>query len=289
MKRVRAAGLGILGVVLLAVLWEAYKAVGPAEGYDLLGFQLLPRTTDIAMPHLADMVVRAFGPVSSAVDAGPVWLAVLLASLSTLGTAAVGLLIGAIVGLGLALVMVRFRLAENAVLPWLILSQTVPLIALAPVIVSWGGRIQIGAFEWERWMSVAVIASYLAFFPVAVGALRGLQSPLTAQVELMHAFAAGWWKTLVYLRLPASVPYLIPAVRLGAASAIIGTVVAEVSTGAKGGIGRLIIEYAQSGSSDPAKAYAPIAGAVIIGLIAAGLVAGVAMTLGRFRKNEVSA
>lgn len=289
MKRARAAGLGILGVALLAVLWEIYKAIGPAEGYDLLGVQLLPRTTDIAMPHLVDMIVRAFGPVSSAVDSSPVWLAVFLASLSTLGTAAVGLLLGAIVGMGLALVMVRFRVAENAVLPWLILSQTVPLIALAPVIVSWGGRIQIGTFEWERWMSVAVIASYLAFFPVAVGALRGLQSPLTAQVELMHAFAAGWWKTLVYLRLPASVPYLIPAVRLGAASAIIGTVVAEVSTGARGGIGRLIIEYAQSGSSDPAKAYAPIAGVVIIGLLAAGLVAGVAMTLGRFRKNEVNA
>jgi NitT/TauT family transport system permease protein len=289
MKRVRAVGLGILGILLLGVVWELYKAVGPAEGFELAGFQLLPRTTDIAMPHLFDMVARAFGPVSTAVGAAPVWVAVALSSLSTLGTAAVGLLLGALVGFGLALAMVRFRVAENAVLPWLILSQTVPLIALAPVIVSWGGRIQIGAFEWERWMSVAVIASYLAFFPVAVGALRGLQSPLTAQVELMHTFAAGWWKTLVYLRLPASVPYLIPAVRLGAASAIIGTVVAEVSTGAKGGIGRLIIEYAQSGSSDPAKAYAPIAGAVIIGLIAAGLVAGIAMTLGRFRKNEVSA
>jgi len=289
MKRVRAVGLGILGILLLGVVWELYKAVGPAEGFDLAGFQLLPRTTDIAMPHLLDMVARAFGPVSTAVGAAPVFVAVAVSSLSTLGTASVGLLLGALVGFGLALVMVRFRVAEKAVLPWLILSQTVPLIALAPVIVSWGGRIQIGAFEWERWMSVAVIASYLAFFPVAVGALRGLQSPQTAQVELMHSFAAGWWKTLVYLRLPASVPYLIPAVRLGAASAIIGTVVAEVSTGAKGGIGRLIIEYAQSGSSDPAKAYAPIAGAVIIGLIAAGLVAGIALTLGRFRKNEVSA
>ena len=289
MRRVRVLGLGMLGILLLAVIWEVYKAVGPAEGYDLFGFQLLPRTTDIAMPHLVDMLARALAPVSTAVGAQSVWLAVALASLSTLGTASVGLILGAIVGCGLALVMVRFRVAENAVLPWLILSQTVPLIALAPVIVSWGGRIQIGSFEWERWMSVAVIASYLAFFPVAVGALRGLQSPFTAQVELMHSFAAGWWKTLVYLRLPASVPYLIPAVRLGATSAIIGTVVAEVSTGAKGGIGRLIIEYAQSGSSDPAKAYAPIAGAVIIGLIAAGLVAAIAMTLGRFRKNEVSA
>ena len=289
MTRLRAVILGALGIVLLGVLWEAYKALGPAAGFEAFGIQLLPRTSDLAMPHLIDMLNRALSPVNTAADSQPVWLTVTLACLSSLGTAAVGLAVGAVVGFGLALLMLRFRIAESAVLPWLILSQTVPLIALAPVIVSWGGRVHIGEFEWQRWMSVAVIASYLAFFPVAVGALRGLQSPLAAQVELMHSFAAGWWRTVLHLRLPASVPYLIPAVRLGAASAIIGTVVAEVSTGAKGGIGRLIIEYAQSGSSDPAKAFSPIAGAVLMGLATAGVVALVALTLGRFRSNEVTA
>jgi NitT/TauT family transport system permease protein len=289
MKHLRTVGLGAIGIVLLAVIWEAYKAWGPVQGFGVFGIQLLPRTSDIAMPHLADMLARALAPVNTSEGSQAVWIAVLLACLSSFGTAAAGLAVGAVVGFGLALVMLRFRVAESAVLPWLILSQTVPLIALAPVIVSWGGRVQIGDFEWQRWMSVAVIASYLAFFPVAVGALRGLQSPLTAQQELMHSFASGWWKTLVFLRLPASVPYLIPALRLGAASAIIGTVVAEVSTGAKGGIGRLIIEYAQSGSSDPAKAFSPIAGAVLMGLSAAGIVALVALTLGRFRRNEVTA
>ena len=138
-------------------------------------------------------------------------------------------------------------------------------------------------------MSVAVIAAYLAFFPVAVGSLRGLQSPDEINVEMFHSYATGWWATLLYLRLPASVPYLLPALRLGAAAAIIGTVVAEVSTGAKGGIGRLIIEYAQSGSSDPAKAYSPIAVAVIMGLAAAGIVALAGLFLKRYRRNEVTA
>lgn len=288
MRHIRTIALGALGIVLLGLAWEGYKLVGPAEGFDLFGLQLLPRTTDVAMPHLADMLARALAPVNTSTGSQPVWLAVALACVSSLGTAAVGLLVGAVVGFGLALLMLRFAIAESAVLPWLILSQTVPLIALAPVIVSWGGRVQIGEFEWQRWMSVAVIASYLAFFPMAVGALRGLQSPAMAQRELMHSFAAGWWKTLVHLRLPASVPYLIPALRLGAASAIIGTVVAEVSTGAKGGIGRLIIEYAQSGSSDPAKAWAPIAGAVLMGLFTAGIVATLSLTLGRFRRNELT-
>ena len=289
MGRGRVVALGALGILLLGVIWEGYKVFGPAEGVDLLGLQLLPRTTDVAMPHLWDMLARSLAPVSTATDAQPVWTAVLLACLSSLGTAAVGLAVGSVVGFGLALLMLRFRFAEAAVLPWLILSQTVPLIALAPVIVSWGGRVQIGEFEWQRWMSVAVIASYLAFFPQAVGALRGLQSPIVAQQELMHSFATGWWKTLIYLRLPASVPYLIPALRLGVASAIIGTVVAEVSTGAKGGIGRLIIEYAQSGSSDPAKAFSPIAGAVLMGLAAAGIVALVALSLSNYRRNELTA
>lgn len=288
-SHLRKAGLGLVAIVLLGVVWELYKFVGPATGVDVGGLQILPRTTDLAMPHLADMLTRALEPVNSAVGSPPVWQSVLLAGLSSLLTASAGLLLGGIVGVGLALVMQRSRLAESAMLPWLILSQTVPLIALAPLIVSWGGRVQIGSFEWERWMSVAVIAAYLAFFPVAVGALRGLNSPVATQTELMHSYAAGWWKTLVFLRLPASVPYLLPALRLGAASAIIGTVVAEVSTGAKGGIGRLIIEYAQSGSSDPAKAYAPIAVAILMGLFAAGLVALFGASLGRYRRGEVAA
>jgi NitT/TauT family transport system permease protein len=285
----RRAGLGLLGIVLLALSWEGYKALGPAEGVDVGGLQLLPRTTDLAMPHIVDMIARAIEPVNSSAGSSPVWLSVSLAALSSLGTASIGLLIGSLVGALLALLMQRFRLAESAVLPWLILSQTVPLIALAPLIVSWGGRVQIGDFEWQRWMSVAVIAAYLAFFPVAVGALRGLQSPETAHTELLHSYAVGWWKTLVYLRLPASVPYLLPALRLGAASAIIGTIVAEVSTGVKGGIGRLIIEYAQSGSSDPAKAFSPIAAAVVMGLLAAGIVALLGVALRRYRRNEVNA
>lgn len=285
----RRVGLGVLAIVLLALIWEGYKLLGPAEGADFAGMQILPRTTDLAMPHLIDMLTRAAEPVNSSAGSPLVWVSVLLAGLSSLGTAAIGLLLGSIIGVLLALLMQRFRLAESAMLPWLILSQTVPLIALAPLIVSWGGRVQIGDFEWQRWMSVAVIAAYLAFFPVSVGALRGFQSPQAIQTELLHSYAAGWWKTLIHLRLPASVPYLLPALRLGAASAIIGTVVAEVSTGARGGIGRLIIEYAQSGSSDPAKAYAPIAGAIVMGLAAAGLVALLGAGLGRYRRNEVAA
>lgn len=279
----RSLLLGLVGVLALAVLWEAYKALGPAEGWRVGDVSVLPRTTDLAMPHVWDMLARAFAPVRNGSDELVVQ-AVLAACLTTAATALVGLVVGAIVGFGLALVMQALPIAQAAMLPWLILSQTVPLIALAPIVVSWGGRID----GWERWMSVAVIASYLAFFPVAVGALRGLQSPTAAQVDLLRSQGASWWSTIRYLRLPAAVPYVLSALRLGAAAAIVGAVVAEVSTGSRGGIGRLIVEYAQAGSSDPARGWSPIFGAVLMGLAVAGLVALAGLALSRYRRLEAA-
>lgn len=284
-EHARAIGFGALGVLALVVLWEGYKLLGPAEGVSIGETVLLPRTTELAMPHVWDSFARAFEPASSA-SGELVIVAVAKAAASTLGTAAFGMVLGALVGVLLALLMQRFVLADRAMLPWLILSQTVPLIALAPLVVAWGGKLQFGAFEWERWMSVAVIASYLAFFPVAIGTLRGLRSPEQAHLDLFRSQGVGWWRTLRFLRLPAAVPHLLAALRLGSATAIIGTVVAEVSTGARGGIGRLIVEYAQSGSSDPAKAWAPIAGAVVLGLVAAGAVALLGLVLHNYRRAE---
>nr|WP_246853219.1 ABC transporter permease subunit [Naasia sp. SYSU D00948] len=274
--------------MLLAVVWELYKALGPEDGVVVGGLTVLPRTTDLAMPHVWDVLARLGQPVNSTQDT-LVWQAVLGAAVFSLGVAGVGWLVGVVVGLALALLMQRFRTAESAVLPWVILSQTVPLIAIAPLVRRWGSQIEIGAFQWENWMSVAVIASYLAFFPVAVGALRGLGSPDAIHTDLFRSYAVGWWTTLWRLRLPASVPYLLPALRLAAANAVIGAVVAEVSIGLRGGIGRMIIEYAQSGSGDPAKTWAPILGAVLLGLLAAGVVALLGLLLGRFRRGEVSA
>jgi NitT/TauT family transport system permease protein len=289
--------LGVLGVLALVAAWELYKLVGPQAGWVLgaqegvtgSGFRLLPRASDQAMPHVWEMIARVIEPVTRAPGALPLGLVVLQAALTSLGLAGLGWLLGLTVGFLLALLMQRLRIAEWAVLPFVILSQTVPLIALAPLIRNWGSRLEFGSFQWESWMSVVVIASYLAFFPVAVGTLRGLQSPDTIHVELMRTYAAGWWQTLLRLRLPASVPYLVPALRLAAASAVVGTVVAEISVGFNRGIGRLILETAVAASSDPAKPWAPILGAVLLGLAAAGLVALLAAFLKPFRRTEVSA
>lgn len=285
--RWRSLALGALGIVVLAGLWELYKLLGPEGGVQIGGTTVLPRTTDRAMPHVWDMVAVFGRPTTGGVGAETIFATVTSASLFSLRIAALGWLIGVVVGFVLAVAMSRFGVVESALLPWVILSQTVPLIAIAPLVRRWGAGLEIGSFQWQTEHSVAVIAAYLAFFPVAVGALRGLKSLEATHVDLMTTYGVSWWTTFRRLRLPASVPYLIPALRLGAASAVIGTVVAEVSIGLRGGIGRLIIEFAQSAGSDPAKAWAPIFGAVAVGLIAAAAVALIGVTLRRYRRQEI--
>ncbi|MEV4537007.1 ABC transporter permease subunit [Asanoa sp. NPDC049518] len=263
--------LGALGAVVVGVLlWEGYKAVGPADGLSVAGARVLPRTDDAAMPHVMTILSRFGDPELSGGD--PIWLVVLQACLFTLRSVALGFVLGGLVGLLLAVLMQRLRIVERGLLPYVILSQTVPLIALAPVIAGWGGRLSIGSYPWQPWMSVTVIAMYLAFFPVAVGMLRGLQSPAPIAEELMRSYAAGWWQTLVKLRLPASTPYLFPALRLAAAAAVVGAVVGEISTGTRGGVGRLVIEYSREATTDPAKVFTAMIGAAALGLAVAALI-----------------
>ena len=280
MRRLLSA---VIGLVVLAALWEGYKAVGTPDGTVLFGVRILPRADDLSMPHVWDVWQRLGRPELT--GGRPVWRVVLSACLFTLGVTAVGFVAGAIVGLLLAVAMQRFRIVERGLLPYVILSQTVPLVALAPLIAGWSGNLSFGSYPWQDWMTVAVIAAYLSFFPVAVGMLRGLQSPQAAGVELMRSYAAGWWRTLVKLRLPASLPYLFPALRLAGAAAVVGAVVGEISTGTRGGIGRLIIEYSREATSDPAKVYTAMLGAALLGLVVAALVSLLELPLMRHRRR----
>ena len=220
-----------------------------------------------------------FGPSKTVLDS------VIDAALHTLRWAGAGFAIGVVVGLLLALLMDRLVIAERALMPYVVLSQTVPLIALAPLVTKWGQGSKIGSFEWQPWMSVAVIAAYLAFFPVAVGMVRGLKSPSAVHADYFRCSAASWWRTLIRLKLPASVPFLVPALRLAAAGAVIGTIVAEISTGLDGGIGRLIITYSQQATGDPSRVYAAVIGAAALGLVAAAAVTVFDVALWRYHRG----
>jgi NitT/TauT family transport system permease protein len=282
--RYRSTLAAVAAFVLLVALWELAKAVLPAAGLTIGDTRVLPRTDDGVMPHVWSVLAALGDPeVGGGAATRTVGTAVAQSALFTLALSLGGLVLGGVLGIALALVMQRFRLVERAALPFVGASQTVPLIAIAPLVAGWGGKIAILGWAWQPWTSVMVISSYLSFFPIAVGMLRGLASPPKADVELFHALAAGWWTTLLRLRLPAAVPHLLPALRLATAAAVVGAIVAEISTGTRGGIGRLIIEYAQSATGDPSRMYTAILGAAVLGLVAAGAVGLLDLVLRRYR------
>lgn len=276
----------VLAVLLVAIGWEIYKALGPANGGSVFGARVIPKTNDRAMPHTWDMVARLFENESTAASSRPLWWAVAGYAWYTLRLAIGGLVLGAVVGIGLAVLMARFKVAERGLLPWVIMSQTVPLIALAPQVVSWSGRFDIGGWEWPRWGSVCVLAAFLAFFPITVGTLRGLNSPPPAALELMDSYAATWWQTLRLLRFPAAISYIVPALKLGATASVIGVVVSEISTGIPGGIGRAVISYSQAATSDPEKLYGALFGAAVLGLVLYGMIVAIEVAALRKRPQE---
>ncbi len=281
----RRTTLFVVALFLVGTLWELYKLVGPEQGGEVLGSPIIPATSDRAMPHTWDMVSRLGEPENRGGDQA-IWISVAGYAWYTFRLALVGLIGGAVVGIGLAVLMARYRFAERGLLPWVIMSQTVPLIALAPQVVSWSGRVDVFGQEIPRWGAVCILASFLAFFPIAVGTLRGLKSAPAAALELMDSYAASWWRTLVKLRFPAAVPSIVPALKLGATLSVVGVIVSEISTGISGGIGRAVLSYGQAATGDPTKVYAAVFGAAVLGLTLFGLVVALDVLLMRNRPIE---
>ncbi len=284
-RAAKRTAMFVAALALVVVVWETYKALGPEDGGTIGGVRILPRTSEYAMPHVWDMFSRFGRPEVRGSDR-TVLAAVVAGAWYSFRLSAAGFVLGGVVGVGLAVLMARFKLVQRGVLPYLVVSQTVPLIALAPLVVSWGGKLEVGPFVWPRWLSASVLGAFLAFFPIAVGTLRGLAAASGPSLELMQSYAASWTKSLFKLRFPTAVPYMVPAFRLGASASVIGVVVAEISTGLKGGIGRLIIEYAREATGDPAKVYTAIFGAAALGLTMAGVVIAVDVFVMRNRPKE---
>ncbi len=223
------------------------------------------RPDDLTMPHVWEIAGSFIEPVqrgSSEILA----VSLLKAAGFTLIEAGLGFGIGSVVGLGLAVAMMRSAWLDRALVPWINVSQTVPLIALAPIVVTWGRTTFLGDT-----VSVALIAAYLTFFPVAVNGLAGLKSPAPESLELMRSYAAGWWKTLFALRLPSSRPYLFPAFKLAATLSVVGAIVGEISAGIRGGLGRVILDYAGRYTTGPEKLYAAVIAAALLGLFVFGM------------------
>ena len=268
-KWLRVAMTVLAAVVLLFGMWEGYKWIGQQTGdyWPGTSIELPASTDDLTMPHAMDIADELFEEVRDGRARLPLFLFLLKKGWFTLQEAAIGFTLGLTVGLSLAILMLRWRVAERGLLPWINVSQTIPLIALAPIIVTWGRQQDL-----PDMLSISLIAAYLTFFPVAVSALRGLQSPDSAHVELMRSYAAPWRTTLVKLRLPAARAYLFPALKIAATLSVVGAIVGEISIGTKTGLGRAILEYAQRYAVSPERLYASVIGAAVLGLLVFGLV-----------------
>ncbi|WP_415784687.1 ABC transporter permease [Deinococcus saxicola] len=162
-------------------------------------------------------------------------------TLVTAGETIVGLLIASVLGIGLAVALVGSRAFERVTLPWLIASQTVPVIALAPMLA-----VVLGQYGVQGWLPKALIAAYIAFFPVAVGVAAGLRSPDPMQEDLLTTYRASGWQTFWTLRLPASLPFLFTSLKVAATAALIGSIVAEISTISFSGLGKMLAENSRA-------------------------------------------
>ena len=273
----------VVAVIVLIALWEGYKWVGDQTGGTWPGTTIdLPVTAnDITMPHAGDIAAEMFDDIRAGRETLPMTLYLAKKAAVTFLEAAIGFTLGLIVGMGLAIVMLRWRFAERGLLPWINVSQTVPLIALAPIVVTWA-RLQ----GYPDMFGIALIGTYLTFFPVAVSGLRGLQSPDHDHVELMRSYAAPWWATLVKLRLPAARPYLFPAFKLAGTLSVVGAIVGEISIGTKTGLGRAILDFAQRYAVWPERLYVSVIAAAVLGLFVFGLVNSVEWFVMR-RSREV--
>jgi NitT/TauT family transport system permease protein len=228
---------------------------------------------DLNLPHVWNIAYALGQPFQRNADQS---LAEYLfgAALYTWREAGIGFLLGAFLGLVLATIFVHSRLMERAFVPYVIASQTIPIIALAPLIVFALG---------QGVLSVVIIATYLTFFPVTIAMNRGLRSFDPRSLELMRSYAASrptiYWK----LRLPASLPYLFTALKIAAGASIVGAIIGEDTGGIQAGLGRVITTFNQYYITGPEKLWAAILAAALLGIVFFGVIRVVEIVLLRGR------
>lgn len=265
-RRRQAVQFGLFLVGILA-LWELVKflggvpwrPIGAGPGSEVLWDPPLrwAFASDLVLPHWWNIVWNLFQPVQR--GSQETLLGFLAgAAFYTWREAAIGFVVGALLGLVLATVFVHSRLLERAFVPYVVASQTIPIVALAPMIVFAVG---------PNVASVVIIATYLTFFPVTIAMIRGLRSPDPRALELMRSYAASRWDIYRKVRLPASLPYLFTALKIAATASIVGAIIGEGPGGIPDGLGRAIINFNQYYITGPEKLWGAVLVSALLGLV----------------------
>jgi NitT/TauT family transport system permease protein len=243
----------------LWALWEGYRWLWLRTGWTK-PFAV----NDYTLPHLHDIVLQLGEPTSTGDD---LWLYLLHAGLFTARAAAVGFLFGAVVGFVLGVVLAQFDVLRRGIMPYVVASQTIPILALAPIVVRGLGSVSIGGSPPPDWIRVSVIAAYLTFFPVTVNTLRGLLSADPWALELMHSYAARGWTILWKLRVPSALPYIFTALKIAATASVVGAIIGEAPASIQEGLGGAIINFNQYYVLEPENLWATNLYAALLGIL----------------------
>ncbi len=262
-KFIRQALSILILLVLIALVWEGAKWIGgdpwrPEK--NPFGIAHMPPThfmvtSDLNLPHLWDIGAAFSNPARR--NGPPLGGVLLSAAIFTFREAIIGFLFGGLLGLILGVLFAHSGLLERGCMPYIVASQTVPILAIAPMVIIW---LKAG------WVSVAVIAAYLTFFPVTINTLRGLRSPDPMAVELMHSYAASRWAILWKLRFPAALPYIFTAFKISATASIVGAIIGELPSGIRDGLGGAILNFNQYYVSGPSRLWAAIIASAFVGI-----------------------
>ncbi|MGH1481677.1 MAG: ABC transporter permease [Geminicoccales bacterium] len=220
-----------VGAIFLNAPWERDQA--ERADVEISFVEILPKTMQQERPVL---------PAPHQV-AGEIWETTALKKVTskrsliyhgwiTLSATLLGFAMGVVLGIALAIGIVHNRVMDLSVMPWVIASQTVPILAVAPMIIVVLYNIGISGL-----IAKASISAYLSFFPVVVGMVKGLRSPDSMQLDLMRTYNASAWQAFWKLRWPSALPYLFTSLKIAVAIALVGAIIGELPTGAQGGFG----------------------------------------------------
>lgn len=277
----RTAALSLLLVVVLLLLWEGAKAFAASNDYAIsLGSMSIDLTllNDTQLPHLGD-IARAFTEPAQR-NGAPLYQMLIQNGMYTFLAALRGFLLGGAIGFALAILFAHSSLLQRGLLPYVVASQTVPILAIAPMVVIWMSR--IGAVDW----SVPMIAAYLTFFPVVIYTLRGLTSVPQTSLELMQTYAASNREILFQLRLPNALPQIFTALKISATASVVGAIIGELPSGIQDGLGIAILNFSRYYNQSPPRLFATIVASGVLGILFFAVIAVIERVVVRWRVEE---